>query len=488
MISPIIDPILQQIQRHIALLDEAVQSGTELHAVERQVFQMAQALGLKLVQYFLEQVGTGYQTPAPQSADGQPLSYKGTVKRSYHSVFGMLQINRAAYAKSDGGMVYPLDKQLNLPQGKHSYLLQDWIGLGAVETDYHDAVDRLNHIFGFRLNPYVAQNISADTGKEVEAFYDQQVAPSSETEGRCLAFSADGKGVRILRSEREDAKKDDQPKPRKGRGEKNGVKKQATVTVDFSFDPQPRQAHDVVKALLKKLSPDELETLKSTNDNRQAKNKHIRAKMDGKAPAMCAGMARLLTRDPTAAKPIIALIDGDPALEKTIRKAAKDAGLQDRIEAYILDIIHVSEYLWDAGTALHGEKGHARVKGVEQRLTAILEGKVGRVIGGLRQIITKNKPQAAAKKALNAAITYFDNHRHMMAYDTYLQKGYPIATGLVEGACGSFVKDRMEQSGMRWTIKGAQAMLNVRAVKKNHDWNDFWKFYTQTNMKNLYGH
>jgi len=75
----------------------------------------------------------------------------------------------------------------------------------------------------------------------------------------------------------------------------------------------------------------------------------------------------------------------------------------------------------------------------------------------------------------------------MMAYDVYLQKGYPIATGLVEGACGSFVKDRMEQSGMRWTIKGAQAMLNARAIKKNNDWNDFWKFLTQTKMKKVYG-
>lgn len=146
----------------------------------------------------------------------------------------------------------------------------------------------------------------------------------------------------------------------------------------------------------------------------------------------------------------------------------------------------MSEYLWDAGTALHGEKGEARVKWVEKRLTAILEGKVGRVIGGLRQIITKNKLKAAAKKTLNTAITYFDNHRHMMAYDDYLEKGYPIATGLVEGACGSFVKDRMEQSGMRWTIKGAQAILNARAIKKNDDWDEFWTFYTQIKKKNLY--
>lgn len=327
MISPMIDTMVHQLEQYTTILDQAVHAGTELHEVERQVFQITQVLGLKLLQYFVNQVGTGYQTPAPQSSDGQPLSYKGTVKRSYHSIFGMLQIKRAAYAKSDGGMAYPLDKRLNLPQSKHSYLLQDWIGLGAVETDYHDAVDRLNHIFGFRLNPYVAQNVSVNTGQEVEAFYDQQTAPAAETEGSCLAFSADGKGVRILRSERENANQAKPPKPRKGRGEKNGVKKQATVTVDFSFEPQPRQADHVVKALLKKLSPEERETLKLVSDNRQAKNKHIRATMDGKATAMSAGMDRLLARDPTATKPIIVLIDGDPKSRQNCGSSGSNQGL-----------------------------------------------------------------------------------------------------------------------------------------------------------------
>ncbi len=158
-----------------------------------------------------------------------------------------------------------------------------------------------------------------------------------------------------------------------------------------------------------------------------------------------------------------------------------------RFDAYILDIIHVSGYLWSVGTALHGEKGTTRIDWVEKKLYALLEGRVGRVIGGLRQIITKNKLRKPVRKTLGKTITYFDNHRHMMAYNVYLEKGYLIATGVVEGACGSFVKDRMEQSGMRWTINGAQAVLNVRSIKKNDDWDDFWKFYTQTKKKNIYG-
>ena len=84
---------------------------------------------------------------------------------------------------------------------------------------------------------------------------------------------------------------------------------------------------------------------------------------------------------------------------------------------------------------------------------------------------TKKQDQLtpAQKKALEKTITYFDNHRHMMRYDVYLRKGYPIATGVVEATCGSLVKNRMEQSGMRWSINGAQAVLAQRAILKNGD-------------------
>ena len=123
---------------------------------------------------------------------------------------------------------------------------------------------------------------------------------------------------------------------------------------------------------------------------------------------------------------------------------------------------------------------------VNDKLLSILQSKVGRVIGGLKQIITKNQLSKSRKDAIQKTITYFENHRHMMDYATYLSKGYHIATGLVEGACGSFVKDRMEQSGMRWSIDGAQSILDMRAVKKNKDWNEFWQFYNKSETSHLY--
>jgi hypothetical protein len=128
--------------------------------------------------------------------------------------------------------------------------------------------------------------------------------------------------------------------------------------------------------------------------------------------------------------------------------------------------LNKTEYLWKAANALHGETGAERVQWIQEKLRDILESKVGRVIGGLKQITTKKQRNPTICRTLQQVVTYLKNHRHMMDYQTYLQKGYLISTGLVESACGSLVRDRMEQSGMRWTINGAKSILALRAVKK----------------------
>ncbi len=313
------DFIQSLLQECFQNLDQAAVAHTELHDVERQIFKMIQVIGLHFLVCYLDRIGTGHQAKPPCTNEGRPMVYKGTVKRTRFSVFGPLKINRAAYAKPEGGMYRPLDRQLNLPQGEHSYLLQNRIETGAVETDFHEAAGRLNSIFGFDLQPYVPQKITSEASDEVAAFYDQSVAPSPETEGSHSGFGGDGKGVRILKSEREKgSRQPDTPKARLGRGEKNGLKKEAVVTVDFSFNPQPRQAKDIVNALLKKLSPLERKEINKADNNRRAENWHTRATPAGKSTAMAAGMERLSARDSTCMKPIITLMDGDPSLEKTI--------------------------------------------------------------------------------------------------------------------------------------------------------------------------
>ena len=85
----------------------------------------------------------------------------------------------------------------------------------------------------------------------------------------------------------------------------------------------------------------------------------------------------------------------------------------------------------------------------------------GLVIGGLRQTLTKRKLRGSRRKTMREVIGYFDRNRGRMRYDEYLAAGYPIGSGVIEGACRHLVKDRLERSGMRWHPDGAQAMLDL---------------------------
>ncbi|MBU1486992.1 hypothetical protein KKH56_02930 [bacterium] len=82
------------------------------------------------------------------------------------------------------------------------------------------------------------------------------------------------------------------------------------------------------------------------------------------------------------------------------------------------------------------------------------------------------------KKTFLKVITYLKNHKQYMKYDQCLARGYPIGSGVVESACSHVVRDRMEISGARWGIDGAEAILKLRSVSKSNDWDEYWEFYT----------
>jgi hypothetical protein len=474
----------------------------ELHVAEQVIFNKLLQLGLCFIKEYVRNSCPFHDPQAPPVAkDGSVPAYKGTSTRSYFSIFGEFKIERARYLTASGRYWQPLDHRLNLPTEKYSYLLQKWLQTGCTETNYHEAANHFNEIFGFSFRPNALRRITDQVSDEVAPFYDENAAPSRESEGPCIGISADGKGVRIIKSDRDKldkftASESEAQKPRLGRGEKNGKKKEAVVTADFSFFPQAREPEEIVKALLKKFTHEEREQEKRARqlrrennepEPRAALNKHLRAFFDGKAKAADYLMQRIQKRDPDQQKPVVVLVDGAPSLEKNLNKALDEYGITDRVAAFLLDIIHVTEYLWKAGTALHGEQGSKRVEWVETKLRALLKSDVDTVIKGLKISISKNEKLSRSKREkIQTVITYFENHRHMMDYKAALEKGYPIATGLVESACCSLVKDRMEQSGMRWSIEGAKSILELRAVKKNNDWELFWKTFIRSQAQKCY--
>ena len=139
------------------------------------------------------------------------------------------------------------------------------------------------------------------------------------------------------------------------------------------------------------------------------------------------------------------------------------------------------------GVSLTNEPEAQAHQWVEERLKRLLEGKVDAVIRGLRYQATQRGLKGEKRKTVRGAAEYFERNRDRMKYDEYLAAGYPIGSGVVEGACRHLVKDRMERTGMRWLPSGAQAMLDLRATYLNGEWNAFWNFHVTQENERLYG-
>jgi len=174
-------------------------------------------------------------------------------------------------------------------------------------------------------------------------------------------------------------------------------------------------------------------------------------------------------------------MDGEPALEKKAKENLTPRGF-----IIILDLFHVMERLWTLCYFFCKEGSLESVEWVRKYLTMILTGKVGYFIGAVRQIMKKRGFSPSKIKKIEKLLVYYEKRKSHMKYDEYLVKGYPIGSGVIEGTCRSLVKDRMELAGMRWSEIGAEKMLELRSIKVNGKWDDYWQYFISEEKERLY--
>jgi hypothetical protein len=287
--------------------------------------------------------------------------------------------------------------------------------------------------------------------------------------------TADGKGVPMRRPLLERVRSS----PRRGKGEKANKKQMAYVGAVYSIDRYRRTADDVL---------DELQRRERRKERPVPQHKRVWAEMtrvlDGES---CSGREWLFIemlwechqRDADRHKTLVCLMDGEAGLWSMQAEWLPRA-------VGILDIFHVLERLWLVAHCLHPEKSRAAEDYVSHHLRMLLEGKVGSVIGNFRRLLNTGQVRGSQRNTVQAVITYYENNRAHMRYDEYLAAGYPIGSGVAEGACRHLVKDRLEQTGMRWTVDGAQAMLHTRSLYLNGQWDEFLEYRVQTEQATLY--
>lgn len=438
-------------------------------AVERTLFRQLLALGLGLLRlFFLTRAAV--RPPAPTSAaGGPPLPYKDQRPVTYVSVFGSLKVRRHAFTHTGEPVVCPLDAALSLPPRCYSDLLAEWMAYGSTDASYRENQTLLARILGLTLSVAALETTVVEAAGDVAAFTEQPPASDAPpSAGTILVAQADGKGVPMVQPPRA-------IRPvRRGKGQPPNQKREAIVTALYTIAPYPRTPAAVVAALLREAEPAPV-----TRRPRPIA-KELRATLDGKAAALGRLAQRAAQRDHAAIRQRVALTDGAEALQQQVLA---------QLPAYtlVLDIIHASQYLWDAANALLGERHPERTAWVRQQLTQVLSGQTAAVITALETAAADPALTVTQVVVLQRTVGYYRRNLPYMRYDDYLAQGWPIGTGVVEGACGHLVKDRMEQAGMRWTKPGAQAVLDLRAVRLSGQWDAYWQFHRQHQHTRQYG-
>jgi len=482
-------------------------SGSPAHEVEKGVFERMLKLGHQLFSVFFKIQGEGSVGDHLTLPTGETVKRLPDRERAYHSLFGKFTLKRAVYGTRKGqpAVCIPLDTRLQLPEEEYSYPLQELTQHLTTEVSYTTAKTLLNKLLNLDVTVDSMERINQHAGEMMPAFREAQTAPAATTEAELLVVTADGKGVPI-RHAKDVARIADQ---KLTSGPKPDRKRMAVVGAVYTIEPYPRTPEDIVEALF--CEPNQA-TDKKKAKRPSPKNKrvvaHLTREVDGTefkatestfewlskqvnergrlsqnqstAPALVSDVT------PTEKKVYLAMMDGQESLWNQVKLLKETYPEGQWVE--ILDLMHVNSYLWDAACAVHPGDKKQQLIFMKNRVMLVLEGKVEGIISELQETSSKRHLNKSLQKVVATVCRYFSNNQHRMKYNEYLAAGYPIATGVIEGACRHFVKDRMERAGMRWSIGGAQAMLHLRSANLNGDLDEFSQYRIQQQAEKLYPH
>ena len=458
----------------------------DLSGLEEFLFSDGRTLLRHLLLAHLAERGVGDIGASVYGADGVNRTHKRLRSKTLTTLFGPIEIRRLGYSKPHVSSVFPLDAMLNLPQSTISYTLQRHVVLEIINNPFHESLQSIHRWTGVTLTNEQAQRIILDAANEFTPFYQHRASHEADDAQNLplLILTSDGKGV-VMKTQdlrpatRQRALRKTRVKTKPlSKAEHQYAKRMATVASIYDIDRYIREPCDIVTEFFSSTKGD-----KKTQGRRprpSAKRLWASLKESGKS-VISDIFQEALQRDGHRTKEWVVLVDGDLHQITQFHQCARTWQISVTI---VCDIIHVLGYLWKAGTVLRPKD--ELDEWVSQTLQNILDGTSRRVAAGIRRSATCRHLSKSTRKPVDACARYLVNHSPYLAYDEYLQKGYPIATGVIEGACRYLVKDRMAITGARWSLKGAEAVLKLRAIKVSGDFDAYWKFYETSQYEKNY--
>jgi hypothetical protein len=460
----------------LAFMRKGFDEGGTAHDVESGLWQRMLRLGHDVFQAWLDLFGDGDAGERIVLEDGRDARRLADLhRREIRNVFGSFELMRAVYGTREGQKIeaVPLDARLQLPQGKNSYLLQDWEQELAVDMPFASASSTLARLLGFTQSVHTLERDQREMAAAAEEFWAAQPTPPVQSQGEILVCSADGKGVPM----RHGAKAAKAVEPPAEAQTRPGTKKMALLGATYTVAPFVRTPEEVLEALFRDAPVGEPLPSRPRPGFKYVRAALQRDDMDSTDPqvrTIFGWMAeQVAQRNPDGTNPVVLLMDGQDSLWRAGQTYLPE-GLADVTE--ILDLLHALGYLWEAAHLFYPRNSDSARDFVKEQARRLLHGDVVTVIHGLSWRGTRHKLKGKRRKTLERVCGYFQNNANRMAYDLYLEHGFPIASGVIEGACRCVVNDRMERSGMRWVMSGARAMLDLRCIHLSGLWEEFTAF------------
>jgi hypothetical protein len=398
---------------------------------------------------------------------------------------GEVVVRRIGYRSGIKGVLslFPRDAVLNLPPCGYSWGLQRLAEMFCRSGSYEQAHEFVLAAAGVAIGKRQLEQIVVAAAADAERFYRDRVrdqgspAGAGEEEGSLppLAISADGKGVAMLPEARRRRTRAPEQKvrtfdKRAGTGEKKGCKRMAETGAVFDVavpDGPARIPEQVMRP----------EGGSGGKKPPRAENRWYTCDITaGRDVTIGKVFDEADRRDPGHLRTWIALVDGDIYQLGLIQAQAAARGIT---VAVVIDFIHVLEYLWKAAWCFHPPRDPAMEDWVTAQALDILHGRAAGVIARIARLAEDHPPRPGSEhaKIIRKTLSYLQNKQAFMDYPRALANGWPIATGVIEGACRHLVQDRMGITGARWGLQGAQAILWLRAIAASGDTGAYWTWH-----------
>jgi len=466
VITPAVEEVKAAIVREVSALVAWVLSCQHLtfFAFEMELVPRVLALGRLLVQLFLCMRQAQFQAVHPQPEPG--YKRQGPDGRLLGTFFGKVPYERTYWYRNGGGY-YPLDVELGLSSDGFSMLLRSCAVRIATKVSYGQTVLILSLFLHWSPAQESIEGMVLGLGRHTAAWFEH--APAPDGDGEVLVIQIDGKATPTATEaelEKRRGPRAANPHPgsqrhrgrfarqrrgskrRRKKGDKAKNGKMATIVVMYTLR---RSADGTLEGPLNK------KVYAS-----YAPKRHVVAIARREADK------RGFTRQ--SGKRIQVVTDGDNDLERYVDEFFPEA-------EHTIDVYHVVEYLWEAGECLYPEGSAELKEWVERQKAALYDGRVAEVIAELEHRLKQLDPSRVSQRDRLAKIKeYLTKRQTKMDYKRLREQDLEISSGAVEGAVNYVIAKRFDSGGMRWIKERAEALLQLRCIEVNNDWEAFITF------------